>query len=116
MAREVPPRVGSYSPPRVPVERPGERPLFPPYVPDRDLTYFRNGARWTFSGGKISLQGYDINQVLSDGKTDVGTFLGIAEGLNDYRKQVTSTASRTDQFTRFEAVVEALLGKILGKL
>lgn len=107
--REVPPRLG----PQVPVGRPPER---APYVPDRDLTYFRDGARWTFAGGKIAVQGHDLNRVISDGAADIGMMLGIAEGLNDYRKRVTSATRDVDQFARFEAVIEALLGKILGKL
>jgi len=109
--RDVPPRVG----PRIPVGLPPEREL-PSYLPDRDLTYYRDGGRWTFSGGKIALQGHDINRVISEGGADIGMMLGIAEGLNDYRKRINSVARQVDQFARFEAVIEALLGKILGKL
>ena len=98
------------------IERPvvTERPL-PAYIPDRDLTYYREGVRWNFSSGHVLVDGHDVNRLISGG-SDIGLWLGLAEGLNEYRKRVSSAARSADQFTRFEAVIEALLGRILGRM
>lgn len=87
-----------------------------PYVPDRDLTFYRNGARWSFTNDRVMIDGYDVNGLIGEGTEDVGLWVGIAQGLDDYRKKVTSAAREADEFMKFGAVVEALLGKILGKL
>jgi hypothetical protein len=99
------------------IERPPvtERPI-PPYVPDRDLTVYREGIRWTFSDGKIRLDGHDVNRLMNENPQDVAYWMGVAEGLNEYRKRIAAAARSVDQFARFEAVIEALLGKILGRL
>lgn len=99
------------------VERPivPERPL-PPYVPDRELTYFREGVKWSFSEGKIWINGYDANRLITTNPADIGYWMGLAEGLSDYRKRIAAAAREMDQFAKFRAVVEALLGKILGRL
>lgn len=99
------------------VERPAvtEIPLTP-YLPDRDLTVYRDGIRWSFSGGKILLDGQDVNRLVTHDSSDVGLWMGLAQGLDEYRKKISREASERDQFGKFQAVVEALLGKILGRL
>lgn len=97
------------------VERPPERQV-PAAIPDRDLTFYREGVKWNFSGGRILAGGFDVNRLITDNPSDVEVWLGIAEGLDEYRKKVSQVAREADQFARFEAVVEALLGKILGKM
>jgi len=59
------------------------------------------------------MDGKDVNQLLASHPSDTAYWMGIAEGLNEYRKQVTTASRKVDQFTRFEAVIEAILGKIL---
>lgn len=99
------------------IERPGvgETPA-PVYSPDRNLTYYRDGLRWTFSSGRVCIDGMDVNRLINDNPENVGFFMGIAEGLNDYRKRIVASRREQDQFARFEAAVEALLTKLLGKL
>ncbi|MBI2083375.1 MAG: hypothetical protein HYT76_07365 [Deltaproteobacteria bacterium] len=100
------------------VSRPLGRPSYPAPLPglDRDLTYYREGMRWSFSGGKILLDGYDVNELISNPNAEIGMWLGIAGGLDDYRKKVVKEARDHNQFVRFEAVIEALLGKVFGRL
>ncbi len=62
------------------------------------------------------IDGYDVNRLVNESPGDVGLWMGIAQGLDDYRKKMLAAARRHDQFARFEAVIEALLGKILGRL
>lgn len=87
-----------------------------PFVPDRDLTFFRDGAKWTFSSGRIHVNGLEVNRLINDNPENVGFYMGVAEALNDYRKRVVTARRQSDQFAKFEAVVEALLVKLLGKL
>lgn len=101
--------------PRIRVGRPISRgPAIP--VLDKDLSYYKEGVRWSFQGGKVLLDGYDVNQLISSSNTDIGTWMGIAGGLDEYRKKVIAAARERDQFTQFQAVIEALLGKIFGRL
>lgn len=93
----------------------GREPPSTPFI-DRDFSYYRNGSRWSFEDGKILLDGYDINQLISQPTTEISVWLGVAGGLDDYRKKILAAAREQDQFSRFEAVVEALLGKVLGRL
>lgn len=99
------------------IERPGtgDVPRFPP-ITDRNLTYYRDGLRWTFSSGRVCVDGMDVNRLINDNPENVGFFMGVAEALNDYRKRIVQSNREQDQFARFEAAVEALLTKLLGKL
>lgn len=99
------------------IERPGitqipERPT----VPDRDLTFYRDGMRWTFSSGRVLVDGLDVDRLITDNPENVGFFMGIAESLNDYRKRIVAARRSKDEFARFESAVEGLLSKLLGKL
>ena len=93
---------------------PAGTPSLPP--PDRDLSYYEEGMRWNFSRGKILLDGLDVNELVSGSDVEVSSWLGIAGGLDNYRKKILASARPQDQFTRFEAVIEALLGKIFGRV
>jgi hypothetical protein len=95
-----------------------ETPLGPqtPQIFDKDLTCYRDGIRWSFSGGKILLDGQELNRLMTHNPADMGFYMGVAEGLYDYRKKVVASARNSDQFAKFEAIIEALLGKILGQL
>lgn len=97
-----------------------ERPPVPergiPSPLDRDLTTYREGVRWSFSGGKVLVDGLDVNRLISYNPSDVGHWIGLAEGLDEYRRRVVAAAREVDQFARFAAVIEALLGKIMGRL
>jgi len=101
------------------IERPGV-PQVPerPYVPDRDLTFYRDGMRWTFSSasGRVLVDGLDVDRLINDNPENVGFFMGIAESLNDYRKKIVAARRNREEFARFEGAVEGLLSKLLGKL
>jgi hypothetical protein len=99
------------------IEHPGvgELPAYPPIL-DKNLTFYRDGLRWTFSSGRVCVDGMDVNRLVNDNPENVGFFMGIAEGLNDYRKKIVASRREQDQFAKFEATVDALLTKILGKL
>ena len=86
------------------------------YAPDRDLTYFRDGMRWTFRSGHILVDGLNVDRIIDDNPENVGFFMGIAESLNDYRKKIVAARREKDQFAKFEFVIEGLLARLLGKL
>ncbi len=99
------------------IERPGAGEIpAQTAIHDRNLTYYRDGLRWTFSSGRVCIDGMDVNRLINDNPENVGFFMGLAEGLNDYRKRIVASRREQDQFARFEAAVEALLTKLLGKL
>jgi len=98
----------------LPVRRPGGRPAAP--ILDKELSHYEEGLRWSFSGGRVFLEGHDVNALISDENCSVRTWLGLASGLDTYRKKIAAQANQTSQFTKFDAVVEALIGKILGCL
>jgi len=83
---------------------------------DRDLTFESDGSRWTFSEGKILLDGQEVNRMISGTETDVSLWLGMAAGLNEYRKGILARSRGSDRLSRFEGVIEALLTKIFGRL
>ncbi len=83
---------------------------------DRDLTIYRDGVRWTFSSGKVLANGIDIHYILSNSPSDIATWVGLADGLSEYRKRIARLGSDSDQFAKFEAVIDSLLGKILGRM
>jgi hypothetical protein len=99
------------------IDRPGvgELPGRPGFL-DRDLTFYRDGLRWTFASGRICIDGMEVGRLINDNPENVGFFMGLAEGLNDYRKRIAVSRRSQDQFAKFEATVDALLTKILGKL
>jgi hypothetical protein len=106
--REVHPRTG--------VDRlPGQQPSFPSKL-DRDLTVYKEGVRWTFSNGKVLINDLDVNKLITQTHPDIAYWVGLADGLSEYRKKVSALGKDSDQFGRLDAVVEALLGKILGCL
>jgi hypothetical protein len=87
-----------------------------PSVSSHELTYYRDGIKWSFDGGQLLVDDLNVNRLINDNPDNVNFFMGIAEGLADYRKRVVAEARDSDQFAKFDAVMEALLGKILGKL
>lgn len=88
----------------------------PPTLIDRDLTCHQDGLRWSFSGGKVCIDGQDVNRLLSNHPFDIGFWMGLADGITEYRKKVMKTVREADQLGRFLGAIEALLGKIMGKL
>ncbi len=87
-----------------------------PSVSSRNLTYYRDGIQWSFDGASLMIDGLDVNRLINDNPGNANFFMGIAEGLADYRKRVVAEARDSDQFLKFDAMMEAVLGKILGKL
>lgn len=83
---------------------------------DKEFSHYRDGMRWSFTDGKILLDGEDVNKLLDSHKTDIRAWLGIAGGIDEYRKVVNQQAREQNQFVKFEAIAEALLGKIMGHL
>lgn len=84
--------------------------------PGPNLLFHRNGLRWQFNGGKVWVDELDVDHLISNSGEDVGYWVGLADGLSEYRKKMVTYARQNDQFTRFEAVVEALLGKLMRRL
>lgn len=85
---------------------------------DRDLTVYRDGMRWSFADGKVLLDGQDVSQLVSHPNADIGFWLGLAGSLAEYRKRVAVLKAKrdSDQFSRLNGMVDALLGKIAGRL
>lgn len=98
------------------IERPGVGQPTPGFVPDKNLTYHRDGLRWTFTSGRVCVDGMDVNRLVNDNPENVGFFMGVAETLYEYRKKIVASRRSQDQFAKFEATIDALLGKIMGKL
>ena len=109
--RDIPPTHPGVMGPSSPVFRPNY-----PFVPDRDLTLFQDGLRWTFSEGKVCVDGQEVNRLLNERPVDASYWMGVAEGMSQYRKRVHKAIRDAEQFARFEAVVDALMGKILCRL
>ncbi|MDO8462557.1 MAG: hypothetical protein Q7S98_06870 [Deltaproteobacteria bacterium] len=102
-----------------PIQRPEvELPRHPetPYYPDSALTFVREGQRWTFNNGRVYLEGHDVGSLIADGKLGVSYWVAIAEGLNDYKKKVGTSAREVIGFAKFAALIDALLEKILGQM
>lgn len=83
---------------------------------DKNLTIFRDGISWKFSEGKVLVGGLDVARILQNNPEDMGYWMGLAEGLNEYRQRVLKNAKDEEQVSKFGAVVEGLLGKIFGKV
>ena len=83
---------------------------------DRDLTVYRNGVRWSFEGGRVLIDGYDASLIVTHDPSDATSWMGLAEGLTEYRKRVSCLDREKNQFLKFEAAIESLLAKILGRL
>ncbi len=95
---------------------PQQQVRFPSVIIDRDLTVFREGLRWSFAGGKVLINGQDLNHFVTQDSSEVAQWMGLAQGLDEYRKKVLKEVEESDQLAKFEAVVAALLGKILGRV
>ncbi len=87
-----------------------------PPVLDHELTVYLFGAPWKFLGNKITVSGHDINSLITHESADVSHWLGLAEGLTEYRQSVVRSERFLNQMTRFESVMENLLNKIMGCL
>jgi len=99
--------------------RVGEIPSYPseaPVPPGTNLNFHRNGIRWQFNDGKVWVDEFDVDSLISESKEEIGYWVGLAEGLSEYRKKMSKYAREQDQLERFEAVVEALLGKLMRRL
>lgn len=102
---------------RIEVETPPltRQPDLPP-VTDREWTLFMEGISWKFTEGKVLIAGLDVEQLIANRVEDIGYWVGLAEGLTEYRKRLKKISHLADQLGHFEFVVEALLGKIMGRL
>lgn len=97
----------------------GEWPSFPSEPglrPGPNLNFQRNGVRWQFNDGKVWINEFDVDQLITKSHEEVGYWIGLADGLNEYRKKMLKYAREQDQFAKFEAVVDALLGKLMRRL
>lgn len=97
-----------------PARGPRERPSAPP--PDPFFTFQRFGQTWTFSGGKVMLDGYDINPMISEEEPTISTLIGLASGLGDYKKRVGSLRKKAHSTGKLLGMIDALLEKILGRV
>ncbi|GEM_PF-1447933 len=102
---------------RVEVETPPltKQPNFVPGA-DHELTLFIEGFSWKFADGKVWISGLDAERLIANHVEDIGYWVGLAEGLTEYRKRLKKMSSLADQLGQFEFVVETLLGKIMGRL
>lgn len=85
-------------------------------VLDHELTVYQEGISWKFRDGKVLISGLNAEQLISNRSEDVGYWMGLAEGMVEYRKKVMRYARENDRLRRFGFVIEGLLGKILGRL
>ncbi len=85
-------------------------------TPDRHLTYHQDGVRWQFKDGKILVNDLDVGKLISDSHEEVTYWIGLSDGLNEYRKKMTKWARRQEQWGRFTNAVDALLNTLLRHL
>lgn len=83
---------------------------------DARMSYHHAGHTWTFDQGKILLDGYDINPLISEEDPEISTLLGVASGLTDYKKRVSGANNQPPGVPKFLALVNALLDKIMGRV
>lgn len=93
--------------PRVPESR---------YIPDARLTFIRGAQTWTFDGGQIFVNSHNVNELIAHDRTGAMSLMGIAEGLVEYRKKVLSADREVRDYSRFHAIIEALVTKCMEKL
>ncbi len=82
---------------------------------DPVFSYERDGHRWTFEEGHILIDGHDVNPVISEEETTVSTLIGLASGLDDYKK-VVGNSRQAPRAGRLLALADALVEKVLGKV
>ena len=83
---------------------------------DAVRAFKRSGQSWTYSDSRIYVDGYDIGEMISDEEATVSTLVGVASGLDDYKRLVQRRPQRVSGAPRFLALVDALLEKVLGKV
>lgn len=83
---------------------------------DAVRAYKRSGQSWTYSDGRIYVDGYDVGEMIADDEATVSTLIGVASGLDDYKKLVQRRPQRVSGAPRFIALVDALLEKVLGRV
>ena len=76
----------------------------------------RSGQTWSFEDGRIYVDGYDVGELVAEDEATVGTLVGLASGLDDYKKVVQDKPQRVSGAPKFLALVDALLERILGKV
>lgn len=94
----------------------GERERVTPATSDPIMSYHRDGHMWTFEEGHILVDGYDVNPVIAEEETTVSTLVGLASGLDDYKKRMELFPVKPPGTGKFMALADALLEKILGKV
>lgn len=82
---------------------------------DPVFSYERDGHRWSFEEGRILVDGYDVGPVISEEETTVSTLIGLASGLDEY-KRIVEISPQAPRAGRLVALADALVEKILGKI
>lgn len=95
--------------------RPVTKPSRGLVAPDPVFSYERDGHRWTFEEGRVLVDGEDVQPVISDDETTVGTLIGLVSGLDDY-KQVVRVSPRAASAGKLVSLMDALIEKVLGKV
>ncbi len=82
---------------------------------DHRLTFNPSSdEKWTFEDDHIFYNGYDVNELIDEQANDIGCLNGISYGLDEYRQYVWQQFGQGNG--KYNATVDALLGKVLGRL
>lgn len=84
--------------------------------PDPRFTFRRGDQTWTYAGGKILLDGYDIHPLISEEEPTISTLVGLASGLGDYKNRVSGLRWRPYGAGKLVGLIDAFLEKILGRV
>lgn len=76
----------------------------------------RAGQTWSYTDSHVLLDGYDVNSMISEDEVTVGTLVGLASGLDSYKRKVMASPRQYAGAAHFIALVDALLEKIMGKV
>jgi len=82
---------------------------------DHQLTFCPSKEeRWTFEGDHVYFNGTDVNEMVNGVGNDIRYLSGLSAAVDQYRQHVWNRGGKSA--AKFNGAIEALLGKILGKL
>lgn len=76
----------------------------------------RHGQTWSYDDGHVFVDGYDVNELISDEDVTVSTLIGLASGIGDYKQMVQKRPQAVSGAPKFIALVDALLERILRRV
>ncbi len=83
---------------------------------DAVFSYERDGHRWTFEEGHILIDGYDVAPVINQEEPTIRTLVGMASGLDEYKRHNERLAHRRPGVGKLVAMADALIERVMGRV